>query len=64
MYITNPEKIRSLQKKRVASKMRGLSNHILQSLAHHPGQVGKMAAALDSYESRHLDKHIGIYKGL
>lgn len=61
MILVNADKVKALQKKReMASRIR----RPLATLAHLGGKTGRMAAHLDSYLSRKLDRNRGIYKEL
>lgn len=50
-------------KESMASKMR-IPSSLLEKLAHNKGRIGRGAARLDSWQSRHFDKNKGIYKEL
>lgn len=63
MYIANEEKVRELNKKRKQSMAEKLRVP-LQGLAHTKGITGRLAARIDSYMSRKLDKGKGIYSNL
>lgn len=62
MYIANEDKVREMQKRDIASKMRDFRTHLFARMASRKGRVGRLGARLDNVQNRLFDRGRGIYK--